>query len=80
VIVRLDNHTEQRCFSLARVFQTAQSIHSEGTTMTREEAIETIYKIINSGIIDMELEEDLTEVAVCIEDDSFDEDENEEDE
>lgn len=48
--------------------------------MTRQEAIETIYKIINSGIIDMELEEDLTEVVVCIEDDSFDADENEDDE
>ena len=39
--------------------------------MTKQEAIETLYKIINSGIIDMELEENLTEVANCIEEDSF---------
>ena len=41
--------------------------------MTKQEAIETIYKIINSGIIDIELENELTEVASCIEDDSFEE-------
>ena len=39
--------------------------------MTREEAIKTLYKVINSGIIDMELEEELNEIANCIEDDSF---------
>ena len=43
--------------------------------MTRQEAIQTIYKVINSGIIDMELEEELTEIANCIEDDSFESDE-----
>ena len=40
-------------------------------TMTRREAVETLYQIINSGIIDYELEEQLVEVANCIEDDSF---------
>jgi hypothetical protein len=44
--------------------------------MTRQEAIETIYKVINSGIIDMELEAELTEIANCIEDDSFESDED----
>lgn len=43
---------------------------------TRSEAIETLYKIINSGIIDMELEGELTEIANCIEDDSFESDED----
>lgn len=41
--------------------------------MTREEAIQAIYKVINSGIIDIELEEELTEVANCIEYNNFDE-------
>lgn len=31
--------------------------------MTRKEAVETIYKVINSGIIDIELEEELTDVC-----------------
>ena len=43
--------------------------------MTRHEAIMAIYQVINSGIIDMKLEEELTEVANCIEKDSFDEEE-----
>ena len=41
--------------------------------MTRSEAIEALYWVINSGIIDTELEEKLTEIANCIEEDSFDE-------
>ena len=39
--------------------------------MTRQEAKEVIYKVINSGIIDMELEEELTEVANHICDGNF---------
>ena len=39
--------------------------------MTRSDAIETIYKIINSGILDIMLEDDLVEVCNCIESDSF---------
>lgn len=31
--------------------------------MTRKEAVEAIYKVINSGIIDIELEEELTDVC-----------------
>ena len=42
--------------------------------MTKQEAIEALYWVINSGIIDTELEEQLTEVANCIEDDSFESD------
>ena len=34
--------------------------------MTRKEATEVIYKIINSGIIDGDLEDKLTEVCNCI--------------
>lgn len=40
--------------------------------MTRQEAIEAIYDVINSGIIDSELEEDLTEVCNHICADDFD--------
>lgn len=40
--------------------------------MTRREAKETIYEVINSGIIDKDLEERLTEVCNCICDNSFD--------
>ena len=40
--------------------------------MTRQEAIEAIYKVINSGILDMEIEEDLVEVANCIDGVGFD--------
>ena len=39
--------------------------------MTRCEAIIAIYKVINSGIIDIDFEAELTEVANCIENDSF---------
>jgi len=39
--------------------------------MTREEAKNIIYTIINSGIIDTELEEALEDVANTICDDSF---------
>ena len=39
--------------------------------MTREEAIQKIYQIINSGILDIELEDDLVEVCNCIEDNNF---------
>lgn len=41
--------------------------------MTRTEAIEVISEIIDSGIINTELEEELTEVCNCIEEDSFEE-------
>ena len=41
--------------------------------MTRRYAIETIYQIINSGILDLDLETDLTEVCNCIEDNNFEE-------
>lgn len=41
--------------------------------MTRYEAKNVIYTVINSGILDFELESDLTEVANCICDDSFEE-------
>ena len=40
--------------------------------MTREEAVQAIYKIIGTGILDMTIEEELTEVADCIEADGFD--------
>ena len=39
--------------------------------MTRQEAKETIYKVINSGIISEELEMELTEVANHICDNDF---------
>lgn len=34
--------------------------------MTRNEAVNAIYEVINSGIIDMELEERLTRACTCI--------------
>lgn len=40
--------------------------------MTRKEAKETIYHVINSGIIDEELEESLIEICKCICNDMFD--------
>lgn len=40
--------------------------------MTREEAKKIIYTVINSGVLDMELEKDLVEVANTICEDSFD--------
>lgn len=45
--------------------------------MTRREAMDIIYQVINSGIIDSELEEGLTEVCNCIESDDFEEDDEE---
>ena len=39
--------------------------------MTRYEAVNIIYEVINSGIIDEELEENLTEAASCICENSF---------
>lgn len=39
--------------------------------MTRYEAREAIYEVINSGILNEELEERLTEVAECICDNDF---------
>lgn len=39
--------------------------------MTRREAKETIYKVINSGILSDELEQELTEVANHICDNEF---------
>ncbi len=41
--------------------------------MTRQDAMQTIYKVINSGILDLELENDLVEVCNCIEDNNFEE-------
>ena len=35
--------------------------------ITREEAIETLYDLINSNILDEELEESLQDIANCIE-------------
>lgn len=40
--------------------------------MTREDAKKIIYTVINSGILDMELEKDLEMVANTICEDSFD--------
>lgn len=40
--------------------------------MTRKEAVEAVYKVINSGIVDANLEETLTEVCNNICADSFD--------
>lgn len=45
--------------------------------MTRARAIVTLYKIINSGLIDIDLEETLTEIANCICYDDFEECEGE---
>lgn len=39
--------------------------------MGRKEAVNVIYEIINSDIINEELEDKLNEIANCIEDDSF---------
>lgn len=46
--------------------------------MTRQEAIQAIYKVINSGILDLELEEELTEVCNHICANSFEPCESEE--
>lgn len=34
--------------------------------ITREVAIETLYDLINSGILDLELEDKLSDIAKCI--------------
>lgn len=39
--------------------------------MTRYEARDVIYSIINSGIVDEDLEDELTEIASCICENSF---------
>lgn len=39
--------------------------------MTREKAMQVIYEVINSGILYIELENELTEVANCIERNDF---------
>ena len=41
--------------------------------MTRAEAIYTIYELINSHILDEELEEELIEICNCIEENNFEE-------
>lgn len=41
--------------------------------MTREEAVRIIYQLINSAILDTDLEDELAEVANCIEENSFEE-------
>ena len=46
--------------------------------MTREEAVMAIYKVINSGILDIELEEELTDVCNHICADDFEQCESEE--
>ena len=43
--------------------------------MTRQEAIQIVYQIINTGILDIDLEDELVEVCNCIEDNSFEEEE-----
>ena len=40
--------------------------------MTRQEAIQIIYEVINSGILYLELEEKLVKVCNCIEQNNFD--------
>ena len=44
--------------------------------MTRQKAQQTIYQIINSGIIDMDLENELNEIANHICDDKWEKCEN----
>ena len=44
--------------------------------MTKQEAIKIIYQIINTGILDIDLEDELVEVCNCIEDNSFEENED----
>ena len=39
--------------------------------MTRQEAVQTIYEVINSGILYLELEDKLVEVCNCIEKNNF---------
>ena len=35
-------------------------------TITREEAINTLYEVINCGILDKEIEDQLVEIASCV--------------
>jgi len=39
--------------------------------ITREKAVKRLYGVINSGIIDRELEEDLQEIANCISEEMY---------
>ena len=39
--------------------------------MTRKEAVNAIYEVINSGILDMDLEDKLTEACNCICEDAW---------
>jgi len=43
----------------------------EDKMITRQEAINVLYQIMNSGIIDEELEDALQEIANCIEDENY---------
>lgn len=45
--------------------------------MTRKEAQETIYRVVNSGILDLDLESDLKEIASAICYNNFESCENE---
>ena len=44
--------------------------------MTKQEAIRIVYQIINTGILDIDLEDELVEVCNCIENNSFEENED----
>jgi hypothetical protein len=43
--------------------------------LKKSEAVKTIYRIINSGIIDEDLEGELGDICIAIEDDAWDEEE-----
>ena len=43
--------------------------------MTREDAVRIIFQLINAAILDVDLEDELAEVANCIENNSFEEEE-----
>ena len=42
-------------------------------SMTREEAVNVLYTLVNSGVLDSELEESLTDIATHICNDDFEE-------
>ena len=42
--------------------------------MNIDKAVYTIYKVINSGIIDSELEDELRDICWCLENDEWDDD------
>ena len=44
--------------------------------MTKQEAIRIVYQIINTGLLDIDLEDELVEVCNCIENNSFEENED----